>query len=89
MKMLRMSTALRRRLASQNAMAINAKGQEVLHGLNFEESRFVVGCSDGDALDISDEERDRYAGLMLKHERARMRSARADRGIARDEERLG
>lgn len=89
MKMLRMSTALRRRLASQNAMAINAKGQEVLHGLTFEESRFVVGCPNGDALDISDKERDRYAGLILKHERARMRSACADRGIAKDEERLG
>ncbi|KLN53283.1 hypothetical protein [Variovorax paradoxus] len=89
MKMLRMSTALRRRLASQNAMAINAKGQEVLHGLTVEESRFVVGCSDGDVLDMSDEERDRYAGLILKHERARMRSACVDRGIAKDEERLG
>lgn len=89
MKMLTMSSELRRRLLSQNAMAINAKGQEVLHGLTFEESRFVVGCSDGNANDMSEEERDRYAGLILKHEQARMRSASTDRDIPKDEERLG
>jgi hypothetical protein len=89
MKMLTMPAELRRRLSSQNAMAINAKGQEVLHGLSFEESRFVVGCSGGNANDLSEKERDRYAGLILKHEQARMRSASTDRSAPKDEERLG
>lgn len=89
MKMLTMPSELRRRLLSQNTMAINAKGQEVLHGLTLEESRFVVGCSDRNANDMPEEERDRYVGLILKHERARMRSASTDRSATKDEERLG
>ena len=54
-----------------------------------EESRFVASCSGGDSLDMSDEERERNAGLILKHEQARMRSACSDRGTAKGEERLG
>ena len=38
---------------------------------------------------MSEEGRDRYAGLILKHERARMRSASTDRNATKDEARLG
>ncbi|MEJ8810808.1 hypothetical protein WKW77_06990 [Variovorax ureilyticus] len=89
MKMLIMPSELRRRLSSQNAMAINAKGQEVLYGLTLSESRFMVDCCGRSANDMSEEERDRYADLVLKHEHARMRSASANSGIAKDEQCLG
>lgn len=89
MKMLTMPSGLRRRLVSQNALAMNAKGQEVLHGLTLEESRFVVGWSGGNANDMSERERHRYASLMLKHEQARMRSASTDLGVIKAEQRLG
>lgn len=89
MEMLKIPPDLRRRLQDQNALAITAKGQEVFQGLTYEESQFVVAASGEKADSMSQAQRDRYAGLVLKHEQARMRRASADDEVFKDEERLG
>jgi hypothetical protein len=76
MQVLRISNVRRARLLADGLLAINARSQEVLHGLTFEESQFMIdfgekGTSDAKALERSGE-------LALRHERARLRIATAD-----------
>lgn len=67
MQVLRISNVRRARLLADGLLAINARSQEVLHGLTFEESQFMIdfgeeGTSDAKALERSGE-------LALRHEK--------------------
>ena len=77
MQMLQIPREVRDRLSAENLLAINSRGQEVLQGLSFDESQFLIDCrsrprsTDSAVLD-------RCTELALKHERARLRIATAD-----------
>jgi hypothetical protein len=73
---LAISEPLRAQLAAENLLAINSHGQEVLHGLDFDESQLLVECREGPPADASMQER--CAELVIKHERARLRIATVD-----------
>ena len=73
---LAISEALRAQLSSDNLLAINSQGQEVLHGLDFAESQLLVDCSERPPADASMQEH--CAELVIKHERARLRIATVD-----------
>jgi hypothetical protein len=73
---LAISEALRAQLAAENLLAINSHGQEVLHGLDFDDSQLLVECREGPPADASMQER--CAELVIKHERARLRIATVD-----------
>ncbi|WP_431122610.1 hypothetical protein [Variovorax paradoxus] len=73
---LAISEALRAQLSAENLLALNSHGQEVLHGLDFEESQLLVDCSDRPSADASVQRR--CAELVIKHERARLRIATVD-----------
>ena len=73
---LAISEALRAQLSAENLLALNSHGQEVLHGLDFEESQLLVDCSDRPPADTSMQQR--CAELVIKHERARLRIATVD-----------
>lgn len=73
---LAISEALRAQLSSENLLALNSQGQEVLHGLDFEESQLLVDCSERPPPDASLQQR--CAELVIKHERARLRIATVD-----------
>ncbi|MDR6428197.1 hypothetical protein J2738_004352 [Variovorax paradoxus] len=73
---LAISEALRAQLSADNLLAINSHGQEVLHGLDFDESQLLVDCSEQQPTDPST--RERCAQLVIKHERARLRIATVD-----------
>ena len=70
------SEALRAQMSAENLLALNSHGQEVLHGLDFEESQLLVDCSDRPSADASMQRR--CAELVIKHERARLRIATVD-----------
>ena len=72
---LAMSEALRAQLTAENLLAINSHGQEILHGLDFDESQLFVDCGERPA-DASTQQR--CAELVIKHERARLRIATVD-----------
>jgi hypothetical protein len=72
---LTISEALRNQLSAENLLAINSHGQEVLHGLDFDESQLLVDCREPPA-DASTQER--CAELVIRHERARLRIATVD-----------
>jgi len=76
LRTLAMSEALRAQLSAENLLAINSNGQEVLHGLDFDESQLLVNCREQPATDASMQER--CAQLVIKHERARLRIATVD-----------
>lgn len=78
MQMLQLSSERRVRLLSHGLLAINARSQEVLQGLTFEESQFLIDFDDGvhGAGDVASMER--REELALRHEQARLRIARAD-----------
>lgn len=73
---LAISEALRTQLSTENLLAINSHGQEILHGLDFDESQFLVDCKEQSPTDAS--MRERCAELVIKHERARLRIATVD-----------
>jgi hypothetical protein len=76
MKMLHMSATRRARLLSENLLAVTSRDHEVLHGLSFDESQFLIdhgGAQPGDGA-----ARARCDELMCRHERARLRIATAD-----------
>ncbi|WP_093012725.1 hypothetical protein [Variovorax sp. OV700] len=73
---LAISEALRAHLSAENLLALNSHGQEVLHGLDFEESQLLVDCSDRPPADASLQQR--CAELVIRHERARLRIATVD-----------
>lgn len=84
MHMLRMSEAHRARLLADGVLAINARDEEILQGLSFDESQFMLDfdespSSGADALD-------RHSELALKHEQARLKIATADDESSADEE---
>ncbi|MET3441532.1 hypothetical protein ABIC94_002290 [Variovorax paradoxus] len=83
MQTLAISEALRTQLSAENLLAINSHGQEILHGLDFDESQLLVDCKEQTPADASMQER--CAELVLKHERARLRIATVDdeRGTAK------
>jgi len=76
MKMLRISTQRRAQLASENLLALNSRDQEILHGLSFDESQFLIDCGEDPPADTAD--RERCGDLIRRHERARLRIATAD-----------
>jgi hypothetical protein len=76
MKLLDMSTEQRAELSARSGLAIDAKGQEVLQGLNAEESRFFAACMQ--QTPSKPAARERYAELMVRHEAARLRLASVD-----------
>jgi hypothetical protein len=73
---LAISEALRNQLSGENLLAINSHGQEVLHGLDFDESQLLVDCKERPPADTAMQER--CAELVIKHERARLRIATVD-----------
>lgn len=73
---LSISEALRAQLSAENLLALNSHGQEVLHGLDFEESQLLVDCSERPPADASTERQ--CAELVIKHERARLRITTVD-----------
>jgi len=73
---LAISEALRNQLSAENLLALNSHGQEVLHGLDFEESQLLVDCSERPPADAPLQQR--CAELVIKHQRARLRIATVD-----------
>ena len=84
MNMLEMPEAQRAELQARSALAIDGRGQEVLLGMNAEESRFFVACMQQTPADAA--ERDRYAELKVRHEAARLKLASVDDESTGDEE---
>ncbi|MDQ0086464.1 hypothetical protein J2W35_006846 [Variovorax boronicumulans] len=84
MQMLRISNERRARLRADGLLAINAKSQEVLHGLTFEESQFLIDFGEETPGDTPMPER--LAEFALRHEQARLRIAMADDESSADEE---
>ena len=76
MQTLAISEALRTQLSAENLLAINSHGQEVLHGLDFDESQLLLDCKQQPPADASTQEQ--CANLVVKHERARLRIATVD-----------
>ena len=76
MKQLDMPDTQRAGLSARSLLAINAKGQEVLHGLSFDESQFFVDCAR--SMPSGAAELDRYADLSRRHEAARFKIATVD-----------
>jgi hypothetical protein len=76
MKMLQMSALRRARLSSENLLAVNSHDHEVLQGLSFDESQFLL--DHGGAHPGGGATRERCDALMCKHERARLRIATVD-----------
>ena len=73
---LAISEAQRAQLSAENLLALNSHGQEVLHGLDFEESQLFVDCSERRSADAAVQQQ--CAELVIKHERARLRIATVD-----------
>ena len=86
MQMLRISSERRARLLADSLLAINARSQEVLHGLTFEESQFLIDFDDDDGAADDDPSQERRSELSLRHEQARLRIATADDESSADEE---
>lgn len=86
MQMLRISSERRARLLADGLLAINARSQEVLHGLTFEESQFLIDFDDDDGAAADDPSQERRSELSLRHEQARLRIATADDESSADEE---
>jgi hypothetical protein len=80
---LRVSTERRAQLLGDNHLAINSRDQEVLCGLTFEESQFLIDCGEVPQRDTA--AMDRCDDLLRKHERARLRIAIADDESSADE----
>ncbi len=78
MQMLQISSERRARLLADGLLAINARSQEVLHGLSFEESQFLIDFDDDEPSASGARSLERRGELSLRHERARLRIARAD-----------
>jgi len=78
MQMLQLSSERRARLLSDGLLAINARSQEVLQGLTFEESQFLIDFDDDDQGAADAASMERRGELALRHEQARLRIARAD-----------
>ncbi|MBT2303103.1 hypothetical protein J7E70_21875 [Variovorax paradoxus] len=76
MKHLEMPETQRTEFSERSLLAINSKGQEVLHGLNFDESQFFVDCAR--AMPSGAAELDRYTDLSRRHEAARFKLASVD-----------
>ena len=89
MHTLTMPGELRERFSALGLLAINASGQEVLLGLHFEESQFFIGCLCKAQGAWSPEDRERYADLLGRHERARLQMASTADAVPRNEDRLG
>ena len=89
MHTLTIPSELRERFSALGLLAINASGQEVLLGLNFEESQFFVGCLGMAQGAWSPEDREKYADLLDRHERARLHMASPADAVLRNEDRLG
>ena len=84
MNMLEMPEAQRTELQARSALAIDGRGQELLLGLNAEESRFFIACMQ--QMPSRSAERDRYAELKVRHEAARLKLASVDDESTGDEE---
>ncbi|NDZ13803.1 hypothetical protein C7T35_37565 [Variovorax sp. WS11] len=84
MNMLEMPEAQRTELQARSALAIDGRGQELLLGLNAEESRFFIACMQ--RTPSRSAERERYAELKVRHEAARFKLASVDDESTGDEE---
>ena len=84
MNMLEMPEAQRTELQARSALAIDGRGQEVLLGMDAEESRFFVACMQ--QTPSRQAQRERYAELKVRHEAARLRLASVDDESTGDEE---
>lgn len=84
-----MSGKQREHLGRLGALAINAAGQEILHGLTVEDSRFVLRCSEKSPAARSEHERERYARLLARHERARLQGVSVADPVVKNEANLG
>lgn len=76
MKLLEMPEAQRAEMTARSALAIDAKGREVLHGLSADESQFFVDCMRESPSRQA--ERERCVELSVKHEAARLKIASVD-----------
>lgn len=86
MQMLQISTERRARLLADGLLAINARSQEVLHGLSFEESQFLIDFDDDAQAPGDEPSLERRAELARRFEQARLRLATADDESSADEE---
>lgn len=86
MQMLKISSERRARLLADGLLAINARSQEVLHGLTFEESQFLIDFDGDDQAPGDAASPERRGELALKLEQARLRIATADDESSADEE---
>jgi hypothetical protein len=84
MNMLEMPESQRAELQARSALAIDGRGQEVLLGMNAEESRFYIACMQQTPAEPA--QRDRYAELKVRHEAARLKLASVDDESTGDEE---
>lgn len=75
--------------ADTGSMAIDASGRGVLLGLTAEETRFVLACSAKRAGALSQRDSQRLAGLIARHERARLRGMGVPHGAVKNEVRQG
>jgi hypothetical protein len=83
MKLLEMPEALRAELSAHSALAIDAKGREVLLGLSVDESQFFVDCMQ--QTPSRADEREHCAELSVRHEAARLKLASVDDESTGDE----
>ncbi|VTU17870.1 hypothetical protein H4CHR_00073 [Variovorax sp. PBS-H4] len=83
MNMLEMPEAQRTELQGRSALAIDGRGQEVLLGMDAEESRFYIACMQQTPARLA--QRDRYAELKVRHEAARLKLASVDDESTGDE----
>ena len=84
MNLLEMSEAQRAELQARSALTIDGRGQELLLGLNAEESHFFMACMRQTPSHAA--QRDRYAELKVRHEAARLKLASVDDESTGDEE---
>lgn len=84
MNMLEMPETLRTELQARSALAIDGRGQEVLLGMDAQESRFFVACMQ--QTPARPAQRERYAELKVRHEAARLKLASVDDESTGDED---
>lgn len=72
-------------LTEMRAITTNAKGQEILVGLTFEETEFYMGIVNRASREgLSDEDSDRYLELRNKHEMSRLSVLAAENQLLND-----
>lgn len=88
MQRLDLTPTHRARYNRLGALTIGASGQEVLLGLTRQESEYMARCNAAPPESLTEKEQLRYAELLVRHEKARLRGADFDAG-GKNESRQG